>query len=97
MKTKEQVDEFTNWAPVGMIVQVPKDFKSESFLDLDGTFVSKRDYPRLAEAIAKTMFDVGDQIKLVDASELQLDASVGAVGVKINYTDTNIKLVIKAK
>lgn len=57
MKTKEQIKEFTDFLPIGMIVQVPKDFFSKNFLELNGQMVHKDDYPKLSEVLIGTMFD----------------------------------------
>lgn len=92
MKTKEQTNEMAVFLPIGMIIIVHSDFTNDTYLDLNGQFVDKKDYPELAEILKGTVFDSGDRLELIHQ-----DSFLQAPGVNVTTKIAGTKLVMKAK
>lgn len=92
MKTKEQIQDVTTFLPIGMILEVPRDFISDDYLDLNGQIVSKKDYPKLAEVLSLTPFDKGDNLEMISEEHFRKSP-----GVSFTVKHESMKLVMRVK
>lgn len=95
-KTPKQINEFADFIPIGTIFEVPKEFSSPAFLDLNGQKVLKTDYPKLASAVAKTFMDQGDYLVLESPPVERVFSAGNNISFKMGLSDKN-KLVVKVK